>query len=146
MTDPLTILGLTSSIIQISDAIFKAIKKCREIYKNGSTADHAEMQTLAKSLVTLRQDIDKRPSEGETDLSDGDREILELSKNCTNIASKLVDELQILTLDGDGRPRWWQAVALVYKAWRKRGTLDHLQRLSKVYQKTLDSKVLSDLR
>ena len=48
--DPVTAFGLAAGVLQVLDFSLKALAKCREIYKDGSLAQHRQTEELTKSL------------------------------------------------------------------------------------------------
>ena len=48
--DPVTAFSLAAGVLQVLDVSLKALGKCREIYKDGSLAQHRQTQEITKSL------------------------------------------------------------------------------------------------
>jgi len=48
--DPVTAFSLAAGVLQVLDLSFKALSKCKEIYKDGSLAQHRDAMTITKYL------------------------------------------------------------------------------------------------
>lgn len=48
--DPVTAFGLAAGVLQVLDISFKALSKCREIYKDGSLAQNRGTEEVTKCL------------------------------------------------------------------------------------------------
>ncbi|KAL8968685.1 MAG: hypothetical protein Q9183_002348 [Haloplaca sp. 2 TL-2023] len=48
--EPVTAFGLVAGVIQVVDISFKAIARCRELYKDGSLAEHRETREITDAL------------------------------------------------------------------------------------------------
>lgn len=53
--DPLTAFALAAGIITVLDFSYKTLKKCEELYKDGSLAEHRDTNEIAKQLCELLQ-------------------------------------------------------------------------------------------
>ena len=53
--DPITAFGLAAGIITIIDFSYKTLKTCKELYKDGSLAEHRVTNETAKQLCKLLQ-------------------------------------------------------------------------------------------
>lgn len=48
--DPVTAFSLAAGVLQVLDLSLKALSKCKEIYKDGSLAQHRDAKTVAEYL------------------------------------------------------------------------------------------------
>lgn len=48
--DPVTAFSLAAGVLQVVDSSFKALSTCREIYKDGSLAQHRDTEETTKLL------------------------------------------------------------------------------------------------
>ena len=53
--DPVTAFSLAAGVLQVLDLSLKALGKCREIYKDGSLAQHRQTAEITQSLGRDRQ-------------------------------------------------------------------------------------------
>lgn len=49
--EPLTAFSLAAGVLQVVDFSFRAIKTCRELYKDGSVSGHRESVEIADALA-----------------------------------------------------------------------------------------------
>ncbi|KAL8710438.1 MAG: hypothetical protein Q9220_005039 [cf. Caloplaca sp. 1 TL-2023] len=140
--DPLTAFSLAAGILQVVDLSSKAVKKCHELYKDGSLAEHRETaevaDALAKATGTLNVSIEKSNQPRSRD----DQEILDLSIKCFATAQDLVVRLNKLKADQGSR---LQALTKGVKAMRQKQMLKDKQAALNEYQKVLDTRILMRL-
>ena len=48
--DPITAFGLAANIVQVVDMSTKALLKCRELYQDGSLAEHRSIDEVTQYL------------------------------------------------------------------------------------------------
>lgn len=48
--DPVTVFSLVAGVLQVVDFSLKAVDKCRELYKDGSLAEHRDTGEIAEKL------------------------------------------------------------------------------------------------
>jgi hypothetical protein len=48
--DPVTAFSLAAGVLQVIDLSFKALSKCKEMYKDGSLAQHRDAKTFTEYL------------------------------------------------------------------------------------------------
>jgi len=135
--DPLTAFSLACGIIQVVDFSTKAVKKCRELYKDGSLSENEDVEEMATHLTGLRTRL-ILPSQSNED------ELLDLGEKCSDTAQALIVELQTLKVNGPYKKR--QVIRKSIKALWKKGAIDESQKRLDDYRKLLDSRVLIDLR
>jgi len=141
--DPLTAFSLACGVIQVIDFSTKVLSQCREIYKNGSLSENESIESMAEVLTTLRADMQPTTSSTGTPTA-GDKDLIQLSIKCSEMAKELIGELQSLKAGSTGSR--WKAVSSTYRSLRKKSTIDRMQRQLEEYRKIMDTKVLADLR
>ncbi|KAL8829623.1 MAG: hypothetical protein Q9191_001916, partial [Dirinaria sp. TL-2023a] len=127
--DPITAFSIACGIIQILDFSTKVVSKCREIYKDGSTSEHAQLRAMAEHLTSLQSEgtrITQTTSCGQTGFSASDKELMILAQQCSTIAGTLVDELQ--SLEANVSHSYRQALKLMMKAMKKKSKIERLQK------------------
>lgn len=129
--------SLACGIIQVVDFSSKVLKKCHELYRDGVSSEHREIEEMARHLTDLCANLD---------LSDqcGDNELTDLGSKCSRTAEELVVELGKMKVHGPHRKRL--AFKKTLRAVFKGNTVDDIQKRLREYQKTLDSRILVDLR
>ncbi|KAL8750831.1 MAG: hypothetical protein Q9199_006824 [Rusavskia elegans] len=115
--EPIAVLGLVANIVQLVDAAGKAFNICREIYILGETIADSRMASTSKHLLHAYDDL---------------------------TAKALQDELGSLRKSPGGGLR-----STIEKVWlkkKKAKTIEKLKLALDKYKKTLDSKILIDVR
>lgn len=141
--EPIAAFSLACGVIQVIDFSTKVLSQFREIYKNGSLSENETIESMAECLTTLRADLQpSTPSTGTQ--TAGDKDLIQLSTKCSNMAKGLVAELQSLKVGSTGSR--WEAMSVTFRNLKKKGTIDRMQKRLDECRKTLDTKVLADLR
>ncbi len=135
--DPVATFSLVCGVIQIVDFSTKAVKQCREIYKNGSLSENEEIEDMARHLADLRTNLD---------LGDQSRrdDVLDLGSKYSSTAQDLVAELGKLNVKGPHGKI--QAVKKTFQSVWRRKAIDAIQKRLDEYRKILDTRILIDLR
>lgn len=141
--DPINAFSLACGVIQVVDFSTRILSQFREIYKNGSLSEHESIQSMTEHLTTLRADLQPSTSSPATQTA-GDKDLIQLSTKCSDMAEELVAELQSLKVGSTGSR--WKAVSVMYRSLKKKGTIDRMQKRLDECRKILDTKVLADLR
>ncbi len=135
--DPFTALSLACGIIQVVDFSTKAVTKCRELYKDGSSSENEDFEKMANHLLSLCDTLNV-PSQRSSD------ELQELGRSCYDTAADLIKELRKLKMK---RPRKkLEFASKAFKTIWKKETIDAIWKRLENYRKILDTHVLIDLR
>jgi len=97
---------------------------------------------MAEHLITLRADLQPTTSSIGTQTA-GDKDLVQLSNKCSEMAKELVGELQ--SLKAGSTSSKWKAVSVTLRNLKKSSTIESMQRQLDGYRKILDTKVLADL-
>ena len=146
--DPLTAFSLTCGVIQVVDFSTKIVVRCRQLYKDGVTSENKEIESMAKHLTALATGL-KLPTtlqipESAPHLYHDDKELLKLAKQCSETAMELISELQKLAIASPQRKR--DAFRKAIKVIWKKDTIENIQRSLEWYRRTLDTRILINLR
>lgn len=145
--DLITAFSIACGVIQLVDFSTKVVFKCREVYKSGSTSEHAELRNMAEHLTSLQSNclsIAQSTPGGQSSFSANDQELVELAQRCSTVATTLVDELK--SLEATASQSYRSAVKLSIKGIGKKNKIDRLQKQLDQYRQAMDTKVLKDLR
>ena len=146
--DPLTAFSLACNVIQVVDFSMKVVVKCREIYKDGTSSGHKEIESMAKHLTDLFTDLDSAsavPNPGPMPrLYHDDQDLRNLAQQCSETAKELTAELQKLSIQG--RPRKRDIVRMTVKVVLKKSAIEDIARRLEQYRRTLDTRILINLR
>ena len=130
------------------DFSLKAISKTRELYKNGSLAEHDHIETLAKYheslLVRLRTASNDPPSQPIYKAFDDGGMLAKIATECSATAADLLAELRSLQVQGSFQIV--KAIRTSTKAIQKRGSIGNKQKKLEQYQTILNTQILISLR
>ncbi|KAI9682983.1 MAG: hypothetical protein M1822_006176 [Bathelium mastoideum] len=94
--DAVTAFSLASSVISVVDVSFKLMKKCREIYEEGTTRLNRETEEIARYLSSENITLEKSMTKALQPQLQVDREITEFSTKVSETAQNLLKELERL--------------------------------------------------
>ena len=144
--DPLTAFSLACGVIQIVDSGSRALSMCMEMYKQGELSEYKELEETTKHLVNAQKDI-RLPGTGPSATGSQkpqDKELFEIAKDCSAIASELTTKLQTLKVPNPHRKS--ARFKGGFKAFREKPHIQKLQRRLDSYRKALDTHILLGLR
>ncbi|KAL1613149.1 hypothetical protein SLS60_001381 [Paraconiothyrium brasiliense] len=107
--EPLSALGLASSVIQIVDFSGRLLAKSREIYTSaeGTIEEHGLLEESANNLAELSvalsaplHGIEKQRLQSRQKVHAADRQLLRLCTDCKNVTTRLLAELDRLKSKG----------------------------------------------
>ncbi|KAL8838532.1 MAG: hypothetical protein Q9170_002112 [Blastenia crenularia] len=136
--DPVTAFSLAAGVLQVIDVGFKAVKTCREFYKDGSLAEFRGVEEVTEALVKGSDRLNADISQSATPQSAGD-DILELSNKCSKLARDLLEELGKLRPEREGVR---EALTKGFRALRRKALLKEKQELLEKYRRILDTRIL----
>ena len=147
--DPLTAFSLACGVIQVVDFSTKVVVKFREIYKTGASSENKEIESMAKHLTDLFTDLGNSasavPNLGPMPrLYHDDLDLQKLAQQCSETAKELVVETQKFSIQGQPRKR--DVIPKAFKEVWKKKRIDDIQRRLELYCRTLDTRILIDLR
>ncbi|KAL8939359.1 MAG: hypothetical protein Q9216_003398 [Gyalolechia sp. 2 TL-2023] len=156
--DPLSAFSLVAGILQVVDVSFRAVSTCREIYKDGSLAEHRDSrditEKLSETLQHLEQTYSNLPASTKYVISavNFSRGIVPhwkffLSNSTGRLLTlshrKLLTELNKLQQDPKGGFR--ESIRKGFSTWRKKQFLAQLQGRLDRYREILNTRILSKL-
>ncbi|KAL9036233.1 MAG: hypothetical protein Q9180_004417, partial [Flavoplaca navasiana] len=137
--ESLAAFSLVAGILQVLDISFRAVKECREIYKDGSAASNRDTEMMAVALAQATTSLHASQRHSSTPPSPGYKEILDWSHNCARIASELHVEIKKLKIhQGSHRQALLKAVSSI----RKTRMLKEKRLKLEEYARTLDTVIL----
>ena len=145
--DPLSALGLASSILQCLQFVGSLISQSREIYKSvdGATEEVISFRDMARNLAAINQDLISRPSQSdETRLSKAEKRLRQLCEESKSINEEVLATLEHLQLKGS-RTGWDSFKRALNSAWKK-SEVDALQKRLDGIRKELDTTLLISVR
>ena len=146
MLDPVSALALACNIIEIVDFSLKAVGKFRELYRDGASSEHQELENMTARFKSLRTNftiVKQRTRESEKLLVD-DKDLHALADECFKTADELTAELNTLKISGQHKRR--QVVGKFFRSMRRKSVVDGLQRKLNSYKEQLNTRILVNLR
>ena len=141
--DPVTAFGLAAGILLVIDVSFKALKTCREIYKEGSSQSVREASEIVKALTSSTQLLPANIDGEHTGSAEYNMAIIDVSTKCSRTAKELSDELEKLSNES-GSSRL-QALGKSLRIIRKKRFLADMQDKLERYQRILETEILVGL-
>lgn len=146
--DPLTAFSVACGVIQVVDFCKKVVDKCREIYKDGASSENKVIESMAQHLTNLFVELDSAsaiPNPGPMPRHyHDDQDLRKLAQQCSDTAKELIAELQKLSIQGQPGKR--EVLRKAVKIIWKKNTIDDIQTRLELYRRTLDTRILINLR
>jgi hypothetical protein len=131
--DPLTAVGLAGNIITFIDLSTKVVSRTKQLYESasGATSENDELEGLTKNLKDLANRTRRKPPNtsrnGHFSLSITSETVLDnLSQQCIQVADELLETLESVKVNGDGRTVK-SALQAMKTVW-KQDNIDAIQR------------------
>jgi|SRR5271156_5630563 len=139
--DPLTALGVASSVVQFVDFTSKLISGSYELYKSdyGVVEATSSLEALTSNLIAVSNDLSRSLKASKSI----PKELELLCKECVAEASKLLSVLESLKVEGSDR-RLWKSFKTALKTIWSQDKIDSFQgRLDSFRQQITMSIVVS---
>ncbi|KAH6995177.1 hypothetical protein EDB80DRAFT_160005 [Ilyonectria destructans] len=137
--DPVSVLGLVSSVITIIDTSWKAVRLYREIQESGTSGSNSDRNDVAKWLGSSLDTLASRIRDSPQPSLKEDQELLEVSEKCQKLAITLHKEIQ--RLQDSKKPAMVKLVASVLRSREIRKLEGQLEQYSRI----IDSIILKRL-
>ncbi len=144
--DPITGIGLVASVIQLVTFGISAAKTCKEVYEQGLSDGHSQVDYVANHLASLTVSMQQSLQNSNTQslvLSKEERELVDLSQRCQNCALQLQHEFRKLETT---RTSIVVAASKAARALWKKKRIEQIQKQLENYRSTLEISLLSRLR
>ncbi|KAL9033118.1 MAG: hypothetical protein Q9180_006122, partial [Flavoplaca navasiana] len=141
--DPISAFSLAAGVLQVVDVSFRALSACREIHKDGSLAQHRDSQEITQQLLETTRHLEKAHTNVSASAAKYSSDVIDVSKKCSETASKILTELNKLQRDPKGGFR--DSVAKGLRSWRKKEFLTESQAKLDSYREILNTRILSKL-
>jgi hypothetical protein len=124
--DPVTALGIASSVVQFVDFGSRLLSKTAQVHKAGTTYDHINPEAITEDLrrVTEGLAIDLHKSSTQGELTSPEQNVQQLCQECSQISSQLLSALASLKQPRSRRfqstarhPRWESFRQAVQTIW-----------------------------
>lgn len=121
--DPVTTIGLVSSILTLVNFSYKAVNSAKEIYNssNGLTRENSSREELIRSM----RDLPSNPqSPNQSPVAPEDKLLYDLSYECQEISDKILGILEGMKMK---EKSCWGAIISMGKTWRRGAMLTELE-------------------
>ncbi|KAL8874728.1 MAG: hypothetical protein Q9198_006824, partial [Flavoplaca austrocitrina] len=141
--DPVSAFSLAAGVLQVVDVSFRALSACREIHKDGSLTQHRDSQEITQQLLETTQHLENSHINVSASAAKHSNGVVEVSKKCSETASKILTELN--KLQRDPKAGFRDFVAKGLRSWRKKQFLTETQAKLDSYREVLNTRILSKL-
>ncbi|KAL2825093.1 hypothetical protein BDW59DRAFT_146785 [Aspergillus cavernicola] len=131
MADPLTIIGLTASIVQFIDVGYRFIKATKEIYDSvdGANEEIVELRAGVEKIKTFSREVSSRWK----GLSAEELTIKDLAGECEQLADSLLRKMKSLETRTNAKSRTIESARVAWKTFLARKDLDEwMEKLIKI--------------
>ncbi|KAF7536583.1 hypothetical protein G7054_g4457 [Neopestalotiopsis clavispora] len=146
--DPLSILSLTSGVIQLIDFSSKLVSKGHKIHNstNGLLIDFADLSTAAAHLLELNEQLKYSvPGGSRTRQPDPvHAKLFEVCDSCTSVAKELIAAIDQLRVRG--RRTKWKSVRQAFKSIYGQHVINEMKERLESHRKVLDTCLLIALK
>lgn len=138
--------GLACNVIQVVDFGLKIASKFREIYDEGRTIEHQDLDYTSKHLAEINEKLSASIQNARTNkpLTKDDHELQDLAVKCARSARDLRDELDKLKISGRHGKR--AAVFKAFKSIRRNDAINKIRDRLCEYERVLDTRMLPRLK
>ena len=88
-TDPISAFSLAAGVLQVVDVSFRAVSACREIYKDGSLAQHRDSQEVTQQLLETTRHLEKAHTNVSASALKHSSDVVDVSKKCSDTAAEV---------------------------------------------------------
>lgn len=141
--DPLTAVGLASSVVQFASFAHEIVSIGKEIYKSatGSRQESVEVGIMLEDLAKLHQSL---RYEWKSHRTPEEATLFSLVEQCEPIYKELQKVLKSVVVQGS-RLKWRSLCAAVKLVW-KEGEINDLEKRLQRMQRQIDSRLVWDIR
>lgn len=143
--DPVSAIGLASSVVQLITFSTDIISKSREIHRSaaGSLVENVELETIARTLQSQSRRLAVHASKDRFP-SVTSKDIVACCEQVRKSSKKLIDIVE--GLRGDAASSRWKSFYQALKSvWKEQDIADYLRRLE-MHRRQIDSLLLMHLQ
>jgi hypothetical protein len=147
--DPVSALSVASSVIQFVDSSAKLFSRIYDVYESesGYTAEHTLLKRETENVRRLNSYLTRAVDPGKLgrDLTPLEVEVASLASECDDVAVKLTEKLESVSLDTQKGKAWAAVRSAVKSVWRQKD-IDHLRRRLDNCRQLLTTSILVQLQ
>jgi flagellar motility protein MotE (MotC chaperone) len=139
--DPVTAIGLASSILSFIDFSWSLVSGAKELYESGRkrTKENADISNIIDDLDEYSLEL----TIGGEGASKHEKALRELAKNCNTLSKELVKILQKLQTTKD---TMWQSLKVTWESMRKADDVASIESRLGKYRAQMNTRLLALLR
>jgi hypothetical protein len=139
--DPLTAIGLASSIISFIDFAWTLVTGAKELYDSGrrTTKHNARISNIVSDLKEFSLDLDVG-GEGATK---HEKALRDLANDCGTLSTELIKILEDLKTTKNSR---WESIKKTWDAMRKENKVTAIEKRLGEYRAQMNIRLLAILR
>lgn len=143
--DPLSAIGLASSVVQLITFTTDVLSKGREIHKSaaGSLVENVELKTIARTLQSQSRRVALQATERNFPSGTGNQ-LVGLCETVRRISQDLIDTIEGLETNGSSSS-WKSFYQALRSVWKEQEIADCLRRLE-THRQQIDSLLLMHLQ
>jgi hypothetical protein len=137
--------ALACNVVQVVDFGLKTASKGREIYNDGRTNEHQDLDYTSKHLAEISENmsVSIQNAPANKPLTKDDHELQDLAGECAKSANDLRDELDKLSIPGRHGKR--AALVRAFKSVRKSHAVTRINDWLREYERVLNTRLLTCL-
>lgn len=147
MIDPLSALSVATAILQFVEFGYKIVSHGRSLYKltEGATAENKSLEEVNIDLASYTDKLDKSLDANGVSLSDKDKDLEKLRKECHKLALELQTTLEKLKVkDHDtGVRRGWNSLRKAIKGVQSESKISDMAARLDTYRQEIGLRLLS---
>lgn len=143
--DPVSAIGLASSVVQLITFSTDIISKSREIHRSaaGSLVENVELETIARTLQSQSRRLAVHASKDRFP-SGTSKEIVACCEQVRSSSKELIDTVESLQRNG-ASSRWKSFYQALKSVWKEQDIAEYLRRLE-MHRRQIDSLLLMHLQ
>jgi len=147
--EPLSAFSVAANVIQLVDFTSKLVSGAHEIYESADEEliEHSELKAVTKNLSRLTREFDTSIKARKLDrkqFSENELEQERLGKDCSRVASELLEALDRLKFHGK-HAKWNSVRQALLSVWHK-DKIDTLEKRLERFRQELVANTLATLR
>ncbi|KAI9704689.1 MAG: hypothetical protein M1820_005437 [Bogoriella megaspora] len=147
VVDPVSAIGLTSSLVQLLDFGIKLLSKARELNtsSSGLTKESIDVLDISGKLSDLSNDLATSVYNSSSQLRPRERSIRSLALSCEVVAAELLGAIESLKAR-DGTNRRWATFRKALKSLWDKDKIDEIARRLDGFRSQLNLELVADIR
>lgn len=143
----MTAAALTANIVQFVEFSGQLVSKSRQIHKSatGTLIEHRHIEATTTDLLRLQSKLQQslKPESAAGELTNDERALDSLSKNCVEVCNAVLEKLQKLKVSG--KCTKWKSFRQAFKSIWSKEAVDGLSWRLKGLREEMDTRMIVHL-